>query len=120
MDNNDLEARIATDNLDFGSRGIKSVESLLVGLDHPELTLSDSSVDWRMSSNESFQNSDWIPIGYNGESAIHVAAREFRLKARISNYINTRIDYLTANVKYSDQRFKRGISPTQANRGVEG
>jgi hypothetical protein len=120
MDDLDVEARITTDNLDFGSRGIKSVESILVGLDHPRLTTSDCSVNWRMESNESFQSSDWITIGHNGESGIHVAAREFRMRTRISNYIDTRLDYLTANVKYSDQRFKRGISPTQANRGIDG
>ena len=119
MDDLDVEARITTDNLDFGSRGIKSVESLLVGLDHSLASFGDSSVEWRMESNENFSDYAWIPIGPNGESGIHVAAREFRIKTRISNYIDSRLDYLVPNIKYSDQRFKRGISPTQANRGME-
>jgi len=120
MDDLDIEARITSDNMDFGSRGIKSVESMLVGLDHAPLTDSFASVQWRMNSNESFQEFEWITLGPDGEAGIHVAAREFRIQMKISNYLNSRVDYLTSNVKYSDQRFKRGISPTQANRGVEG
>jgi hypothetical protein len=119
MDDLDYEARITTDNLDFGSRGIKHVESLLIGLDHSSTTFADSSVNWRMESSDSFQDSAWIPIGPNGESGIHVGAREFRLRTRISNYIDAKLEYLVPNIKYSDQRFKRGISPTQANRGME-
>lgn len=120
MDDRDIEARITSDNMDFGSRGIKSVESLLVGLDHIETTEASASVDWRMSSNEAFENFDWITLGDNGEAGIHVSAREFRIRAKVSNYVGARVDYLTPNIKYSDQRFKRGISPTQANRGIEG
>jgi len=120
MDDLDLEARITSDSMDFGSRGIKHVESMLVGLDHHELTESFASVDWRMSANEPFTDFEWITLGINGEAGIHVGAREFRIKMKISNYVDSRVDYLTPNIKYSDQRFKRGISPTQANRGVEG
>ena len=107
--------------MDFGSRGIKSVESMLVGLDHEHLLLRLLlHLNGVWASSESFQDFDWIPLGDNGEAGVHVAAREFRLRTKITNYLNSRLDYLTPNVKYSDQRFKRGLSPTQANRGVEG
>lgn len=120
MDDKDVEARITSDNMDFGSRGIKSVESMLVGLDHASGTDAFASVQWRMEANSEFAEFDWITLGPNGEAGVHVAAREFRLRMKVTNYLNSRVDYLTPNVKYSDQRFKRGLSPTQANRGVEG
>jgi len=111
-DNEDEEARIVTDNLDFGSRGIKSVESLLVGISQSE-GIADMAVDWRVHKSAVFQRSSYVTGGPTAEAAIHVAALDFRLVLKADTYVGTYVHYLMPNIKYSDQRFKRGTIPAQ-------
>lgn len=111
-ENLDMEARLTTEWLDYGSRGIKSMESLLASISNggDDVWLT---VDYRMRRNDSFKRFKWITGGPTCEAGIHVAALDFRLKIRASDYHNIEIDSLLANVKYSDQRFKRGTVPEQ-------
>lgn len=112
IDTLDIEARVTTEWLDYGSRGIKSVESLLASMssETEEVWLS---VDYRMRKNQPFSSFKWVTGGPQVESAIHVAALDFRLRMRALDYHDIEIDSLLSNVKYSDQRFKRGTAPAQ-------
>jgi hypothetical protein len=116
----DREARLTTEWLDFGSRGIKSVESLLISTNNAPGVSCELTVDYRMQRNEAFKRFNWITSGPTGEAGIHVAALDFRLAVKISDFRNIEIDSLMANVKYSDQRFKRGTVPEQYNAARQG
>lgn len=113
FDTGDREARITTDNLSFGSRGIKSVESITSDLDHASNSRAFYSVDWRMNSTKGFTSSKPKFDGPSGEAGIHVAGTDFRIKIKLNEYRNSSLTNILVNVKYSEQRFKRGTVPSQ-------
>lgn len=109
---NDSEARVTTEWLDYGSRGLKSVESMVASVNQGGQDVM-LSVDYRMLKNRPWVPFKWVTGGPRGESGIHVTALDFRLKFRALNYHGIELDGLLANIKYSDQRFKRGSVPEQ-------
>jgi hypothetical protein len=113
LDNLDLEARIESDTLDFGVRGLKSIESIWADISCSQETAVQMSVDYRYSKSSSFVSSRWVHSGLNGESRIGVTAVEFRLKIRFSNYTNSELSGLMPNIKFSDRRFSRGTTPSR-------
>lgn len=113
IDTKDREARITTDTLDYGSRGIKSIESITADLSHERYERAFYSVDWRMDRSLDFIKSKEHFDGLSGQAGIHVAGIDFRLKLRVTNYKNVILNNLLANIKYSEQRFKRGTVPAQ-------
>ena len=106
----DIEARVVVDTTDFGTRGVKTLESLLVGVEHdPEVQVLLGSF-WRKSGTEEFRNSPrWVNGGPRGEGRVGITAPEFRMGVRANNYVNTKIQTIRANVKFPDARFRRGL-----------
>ncbi len=104
----DTEARIFTDSMDFGVRGLKSVEAILAGVSHSSGEKSSAAVDWRINKSSPFTRSVWKSSGPTGEVGIHVTAEEFRLGVKVSNYLGAEIETLNAAIKFSDHRFRRG------------
>src|SRR5262249_50519409 len=109
----DLEARWTTDSLDFGSIGLKSLEALLAHVSCPASTNLWLSPNWRVRKAAAFVSGQQRPAGPIGRSVIAIAALNFQLRGRFSNYTSVELFELLANVKFSDQRFKRGTVPAQ-------
>jgi len=116
-DNDDETALIVSDTLDFNSRGIKSVESITADFSMDSEAEASLSVDFRYDQRASFTSLQDQPCNPSGESRIGVAAANFRLRFTLSDYTNAEFRYMLANVKYSDQRFKRGTVPGQLEVG---
>jgi hypothetical protein len=114
-DTEDESAIVVTDSLDFGSRGIKTVEAIRADYSLESESRATAAADWRLSNNSSFTRSNFLPFGPHGEARIGIAASHHRLCVRFTNYESAELRYLLANVKYSDQRFKRGTVPKQYN-----
>ena len=110
----DTEARFVTDEIDFGSRGLKSIESIIGSFNYPLGSRLQFAVDWRVS-NGAFKRVPWKSTGPRGEAIIKVTASAFRVCARITNYIDVGIEYLGLNMKYPDNRFKRGPTLDEGN-----
>lgn len=113
IDSLDLYAQVVTDILDFSSRGDKTVESFLANLEHPSSARAYFSVDWRMNKSAPFRRRPLVYGGPSGEAGIHVTANEFRLVLRVTNYEDVFVHEFLANIKFGDQRFKRGTVPAQ-------
>jgi len=114
----DSKARIVTDALDYGSRGIKNVESVTFGLVHNNTSTVQAGVDWRMSTGGIFRRSVLRNVNSGGEVRVQVAAVEHRIVLEVSEPIGVEVSSLLSNVKYSDQRFKRGTVPAQYEVGT--
>ena len=119
-DNLDREARILSDTLDFGTRSIKSVETLLANISCDVGVRGYLGVDYRYTKSSAFHTGAWKYAGLNGEARIGIAAAEFQLKFKFDEYVGSEISGLVPNIKYSDNRFNRGTTPTRgrANEAV--
>lgn len=117
MDNEDDRGLIVTEPTDFNSRGLKSVESILADIDTSVDASTSFAVDWRVSTGASFQRSGLVPGGPTAEGHIGVTALDFRVVVEVSSYLQCEVNNILANVKYSDQRFKRGTVPSQYTMG---
>jgi hypothetical protein len=53
------------------------------------------------------------PLNPEGQCAPLVTAPDVRIVIEVSSYEETKIDELSASVKFSDKRFKRGAYATQ-------
>ena len=111
----DTEGRFVSGEVDFGTRALKSVESMIGSIKHASDSSLHFAVDWRMSNDTPFKRTPWKPTGPQGEAVIKVTAAAFRICGRISNYVDAEIEYLALNLKYPDNRFKRGPTLDPAN-----
>lgn len=115
MDTGIVRADAVLDSMDFGSRGLKSVESVTCDIDLDSGASATFAVDYRYDKSEDFVRSSYRSGGPTGEASILITALDFRLCIRASSYLNCEINSIMANIKYSDQRFKRGTVPAQLN-----
>ena len=111
----DTEARIVSDEVDFGTRSLKSIESIIGGVSSAREEKVYFALDWRTVDSQEFRRTSWKPVGPSGEAVLKVMAASFRICVRITNYIDAQIDYLGLNMKYPDNRFKRGITVADTN-----
>jgi hypothetical protein len=115
LSNPDTTGLLVSDGLDFGSRGLKSIEAIVGGVDATVGATVQYSVDWRHSRQSAFSRLPWRSVSPRGEARIGVTASEFRLAVRISNYADAQVEWLGVNIKFPDNRFKRGLSLAEAN-----
>lgn len=101
-------AYIVSDTLDFGTRSLKSIESIFGGVGAASKEIISYSVDYRVAKDKLFNRLPYRIINPRGEARIGVTASEFRLVVSISNYLEASIDWLMINTKFSDSRFRRG------------
>jgi len=113
----DETAYISTDSMDFGSRGIKSLESVTVDFTADGDYLAYVGADFKYDGRANFVRFRDVLCNPEGEAGLHVAAANFRLRFTLSDYTNAELRYLLANIKYSDQRYKRGTVPGQLEVG---
>jgi len=103
----DTEGRLVTDIVDFGIRGMKSVELMEVGVNHTSGVVT-GAVDWRQNKTDSFTRSDWTAMNPHGAVNVKVTADEFRLALKFVSYLGVDLDYITSKIKAVDKRYMRG------------
>jgi hypothetical protein len=106
----DLSARIVTDELDFGTRAIKSIESMFGAVDSGPNATVKFTVDWNKASGNDFFRLPFRNVNPRGEAHIGATGAEFRVVVSISDYIEAQIQWLMFNVKFPDNRFRRGAT----------
>jgi len=111
LDSGDLSGEVIFDTVDFGNRGVKSIESMIMGIDCPQGIKVTGTTEWRIKKSSDFKSGSFRPVG-NGEVGVHIAGHEFRPKCRFSDYQGCELSYVKANVKFSDSRFRRGLTST--------
>ncbi len=108
VSSNDTEARITTDPSDFRSRGLKTLESIM-----SDLTTSGQSffsTEYTMGSSPTFNTVPWVPGGPRAEAVVRTTAESFKIKVKLSTYVGALVRTLSANVKFPDRRFRRGLT----------
>jgi len=105
-DSEDEEYRLVTDTLDFGIRGIKTVETMDIGVDSP--TEVYGAVDYRYDKTGDFARSTWKRLNKEGSVGIIQSAPEFRLCVKSTSYADVNVDYINTMIKVVDKRMIRG------------
>lgn len=111
----DTVGRIVLDTEDFSQRGIKSLESLLVGISHASGTKITYGTDYRINKTSSFKRSLLKRGNPSGESRIGISAVEFRPVVIFDTYTGNEFSSLSVNVKFPDIRYRRTLLGTGAN-----
>lgn len=101
----DNEYRFVTDTYDFGTRGIKTVETVEFGVDAP-IDLY-AAVDYRYDKNDSFTRSDWKILNKRGSVVLMVSAPEFRFCLKGASFADVNVDYIRVEYKMSDKTMLR-------------
>lgn len=104
----DTSAYIVSEALDFGARGLKSIESIFGGISMARTERVSYTVDHRVTRDKAFNRLPYRVVNPRGEARIGVTAIEFRLVVNISNYLEAAIDWLMINTAFVDNRFRRG------------
>jgi len=92
----DLEARVETVISDLGTKGIKTIHSLIVGLSSSEAYAAVAS---RYRLKDSFTNSRWKRIHSRGTVNPGVTGTEFKLKLKTADYTTFDLDTWSAVLK---------------------
>jgi len=118
----DYEGRIKLAEVDFGQRGMKTVDHLELGLDY---TPSGSEtytagVDTKYDYDESaWRTGDWKRGNNHGMVYLGKTATDFRIKAKVSDYRDgsPKLDSLKVRYKISDKRSIRGMYSADTDGG---
>lgn len=100
------EALLVTDLIDFGIRGLKTLNWIELGVESPH----DVSVAlfWRMSYQEPFQMVEWRKVNKQGQLFHRVTALDFRIGVKVHGLEEFRLDRITIRLQLSDRRTLRG------------
>jgi len=114
------EAYITTDIMDFGHKGIKTIQWLEVG--YGAVHASDKvyvKVHYRYNKIDAFSSTDYILVNDEGYAYVPAGGTEFKFEVFYDSngyMTDTRyIDYVNVKYKATDKRFIRGIYGNQAN-----
>uniref|UniRef100_A0A6M3JB42 Uncharacterized protein n=1 Tax=viral metagenome TaxID=1070528 RepID=A0A6M3JB42_9ZZZZ len=106
-DQSDAQARIITDTLDFGLRGLKTLQTVEVGGYHSSGTVS-AYAQWRVDKTAALTTSPTVLVNPDGVSTLVVTADEFRVGLTYTSYSGVEVDYMNFKLKLSDKRYVRG------------
>ena len=103
------EPLIISHTIDMGYRGQKTIFSVELG--SSLVTDPKVAIDWRMSSSESFQRTDFIPVNNEGIASIIAAGIEFRICVKFEDFVKdvSTLDYMNIRWKMTDLRGLRGV-----------
>ena len=103
------EPLIVSHIIDTGYRGQKTIFSIELGM--ARVTDAKAAVDWRMSTENAFQRTNFVSTNLEGVASIIVTGTEFRICVKASQFIRdlSDLDYITARWKMTDLRALRGI-----------
>lgn len=97
---------LITDILDFGVRGLKTVEFMELGID--DANTVQTAVAYRYAKGGSFADLAYQVNNNEGVSHIGASAEEFKLKVKSSNYTGINLDWIKVHYKFTDKRYTRG------------
>lgn len=119
VDGDDKEIRLTTDTLDFGQRGLKTLEALEFGANYYNSSgdILQSRVDWRsdyQSNRDSFNAGTYARLSPKGIVYPVTTANEFRIKLKGATYVDSvaNLDYINMRAKLVDKHSVRGLYKT--------
>jgi hypothetical protein len=99
---------VSTDTIDFGERGLKSIQKVTVTARSNEYL--EVAVAYRFKSDEDFRQTDWVRVNQEGVAFVIITAVEFQILVKSVLQGKTNLDNITVSVKFGDRRYKRGIN----------
>lgn len=112
-----------TVTIDFGRRGLKTIESLHVGMTH-DIPV-EVAVKYKYDSSSQWFTTPWKLLNHEGVAWPKVTANEFRILLRMFvlnpmdlRPISTSVTYINVNYKTTDQRFSRSALVGDISRGA--
>jgi len=110
-DQSDAEARIVTDVMDFGLRGMKTTQTFELATYHPSGSGTygiTAALDWRVDKTAAFTRGNSVAVNPLGIATLIHTAEEFRLALTYTNYASVELDFINVRIKVSDKRALRG------------
>lgn len=107
---------IVTDVMDFGHRGIKTIENFQLGLNVGSKVLA--AIDYRYRVDQPFKTSRWAALNIEGVVHLRVAATDFRIRVRTIDHTQFELSYINIQYKSIDKRYMRSHQDKPAQ--VEG
>lgn len=100
-----LYPEIQTGPLDFGYRGMKTIDKLLFGV----VTEKDAvaAVDYKYDKDTHYRTSGWTPVNKEGVAHIRAAGTDFRIRFKLMTPGFCELSYINVQFKKSDHRFDR-------------
>lgn len=96
---------VVTDIIDMQTRGIKTLQEVLVGTDLTNALYV--AIDTRFNKSDAFVTSPWVITNKEGVAFPMVSGIEFRIRVKTASFEDFEIDYISARFKFSDKRFNR-------------
>lgn len=108
----DVSAYMASDVLDFGVRGLKTLTVMEIGATGQVMT---ANVDYKYKvTDAAFTASRFKTASSFGAVTPLVSGTEFKVRVKGADYTKFDLDYLTVRYKYVDKRMIRGVYATDA------
>jgi hypothetical protein len=106
----DYEARGIVDTIDFKVRALKIIDLLEFGMDYETSDGLHAGVDFKYDYDESYRTGNWIRLTPQGVCTPLIAANDFRIKFKATDYrtSNVKVDFINARYKMVDKRGIRG------------
>ena len=96
---------MTTAPIDFGYRGLKTVESVQFGLDTNKLAYA--AIDYKYSKSSAYVTSQWVRLSPEGVAFIRVAGTDFRFRLKLAEPGFCEISYINIQYKKTDHRYVR-------------
>jgi hypothetical protein len=98
-----------TDALDMSIGGIKTIESIYLGMDAPAFSELEVMIEWRNNKGLSFRPTSWKRFSPEGFAFPQVSGVDFRLNIKCNKWEGLSLNEVTINYKISDRTGIRGI-----------
>lgn len=94
---------------DAGTRALKTVVQLEVGLESGDTSSITVALDYRYKHNADFVRTAFYPINDEGFATFPVECLEFRYVVRSTDYRTVAVSYVRYTVQFNDARTVRGL-----------
>ena len=117
VDGSDLDFRVVSDMMDYGTRGLKTLTTMETSVDTESGAVVKLAVDYKYDKTASFVRSDWVQTNKRGGVGIMKTALEFRLGVLIPAVFSAppevNLDYILTTIQISDRSMIRGVYAQQ-------
>lgn len=105
----DPEFLCVSNVFDGGTRAVKTLMQIEVGLTSGSMDTVTVAVDYRYKHNTAFSRTAFVPINAEGFAQLPVSGLEFRVVVRSTDYANTVLDYVRYSIQFDDARTTFGL-----------
>jgi len=113
MEDEDQSFKIKTGTFDLGSRGLKTITEVELGIDSTVDVYV--SIEFRYEKNGQWMETVAYPVNSEGIAYPRVECLEFRVIVSGSDYRSINLDYVNVFYQKSDKRGRRGLDASPAN-----